>query len=320
MRKMLLATVLTALWFLCGGNADLRAERVRAAYPSGNVQFLPAFVALEKGFYKEEGMDIELISTRGATVAVQALAGGQIQFLLTIGPQMPAIWEGVADIVILAQQVGRPTFSLVVTPEIHKVADLKGKKVGVTFGGSTYSGFKALLEASKMNPDKDVEYISIPGSGPKVAAMKQGLISAALLAPPSDYVAMKAGFKRLLSLSDVFKDTAFTGLASMRKLTQENPKLAKRMVRAIVKGVLHTREHPDDAIKVMKKHLKMEQGAAQDAYQMIRDSLNPVPTPQGVELMAQWQAIAVGAKPKKKATEYMDLRFVNEAMAEMGKK
>ena len=65
------------------------------------------------------------------------------------------------------------------------------------------------------------------------------------------------------------------------------------MVRAIVRGVYHTRDNPEDAIQVTMKHLRMEREAAVDAYQLIRESLNPVPTEKGVELMAQWQAISV---------------------------
>lgn len=295
------------------------AEPVRAAYPSANVQFLPAFVSLEKGFYKREGLDAELISVQSAVTAVQALMGNQIHFILTIGPQMPAIWEG-SDIILLAQQVGRPTFSLIVTPEIQKITDLKGKKIGVSFGGSTFSGMKALLEVNKINSEKDVQYINIRGSNPKVAAMQQGIIAAALLAPPADYVAIKSGFKRLINLADVFKDTAFTGLAATAKTIRENPQFVKRMVRAIVRGVYHTRDNPEDAIQAMIKHLRMEREAAMDAYQLIRDSLNPIPTEKGVELMAEWQAVALNVKPKRPAREYMDLRFVKEVVAELGQK
>jgi len=232
---------------------------------------------------------------------------------------MPAVWEG-NDIMILAQQVGRPTFSLVVTPDIQKIADLKGKKLGVTFGGSTAAGTKALLELNKINPDKDVEYISLPGNEPKIAAMKQGIISGALLAPPADYLAMKAGLKRLVSLADVFKDTAFTGLAAHSRTIKENPQMVRRMVRAIVRSVLHTRDNPEDAMQIAMKRLGLDRDAAHDAYQMIREALVPVPTEKGVELMAQWQAIALNIKPKRKPSEYMDLRFANEAMAEMGQK
>lgn len=312
-----LLVILTALTILTAGKTG--AEPVRGAYPSANVQFLPAFVALEKGFYKREGLDAELISVRSAVTAVQALLGGQIHFIFSVGPQMPSIWEG-SDIILLAQMVGRPTFSMIVTPDIRTVGDLKGKKIGVSFGGSTFSGTKALLELYKMNPEKDVQYISIPGSQPKIAAMQQGIIQAGLLAPPADYLAIKAGFKRLVNLADVFKDTAFTGLAATGKTIKENPQFVKRMVRAIVRGVYHTRDYPEDAIYTMVKHWRMEREAAADAYQLIREALNPIPTEKGVELMAQWQAVALNVKPKRPARDYMDLRLVNEVVAELARK
>jgi ABC-type nitrate/sulfonate/bicarbonate transport system substrate-binding protein len=301
------------------GAAGAGAEPVRGAYPSANVQFLPAFVALERGFYKREGLDAELISVRSAVTAVQALLGNQIHFIFSVGPQMPSVWEG-ADIILLAQMIGRPTFSLMVTPDIQKVTDLKGKKIGVSFGGSTFSGTKAVLELYKMNPEKDVQYVSIPGSQPKIAAMQQGIIHAALLAPPSDYVALKAGFKRLVNLADLFKDTSFSGLAATGKTIKENPQFVKRMVRAIVRGVIHSRDYPDDAVQTMVRHWRMEREVAIDAYNLVKEALVPVPTEKGVELMAHWQAVALNVQPKRPVREYMDLRFVKEVVAELAKK
>lgn len=310
-----------AIFLVCcfAGAGQAISQPVRGAFPSPSIQILPMMVAAERGFYKREGLDLELVFVRGAATAVQTLLANQIHFIFSVGPQMPAVWEG-NDILLLAQQVGRPTFSLVVTPDIQKIADLKGKKLGVTFGGSTSAGTKALLDLNKINPDKDVEYINFPGNEPKIAAMKQGIISAALLAPPADYLAMKSGLKRLLSLADVFKDTAFTGLAATRKTINENPQMVKRMVRAIVRSVIYTRDNPEDALQVTMKRLGLERDAAQDAYQMIRQALVPVPTEKGLNLMAQWQAIALNIKPKRRPAEYMDLRFVNEAMAELGQK
>lgn len=259
----LIAAALTA-WFILAATSAA-AEPVRAAYPSANVQFLPAFVALEKGFYKREGLDAELVSVRSAV-------------------------------------------------------DLKGKKIGVSFRGSTFAGTKAILELNKMNPDKDVQYVSIPGSSPKIAAMQQGIIQAALLAPLADYLAVKAGFRRLVHLADIFKETSFTGLAATGKTIKDNPQFVKRTVRAIVRGVFHARDNPEDAIQTMMKHLRMERDAALDAYQLIRESLNPQPTGKGAELMAQWQATALNVKPKRPARDYMDLRFVNEVLVELGTK
>ena len=107
--------------------------------------------------------------------------------------------------------------------------------------------------------------------------------SAALLAPPSDYVALKAGFKRLVNLADLFKDTSFSGLAATGKTIRENPQFVKRMVRAIVRGVIHSREYPEDAAQTMVKHWRMERDVSIDAYNLVKDALNPVPTEKGVD-------------------------------------
>ena len=96
--------------------------------------------------------------------------------------------------------------------------------------------------------------------------------------------------------------------------------MAPNAVRAIVRSVLYTRDNPEEALQIMTKRLGLNRDAALDAYHMIREALVPVPTERGVELMAQWQAIALNTKPKRKPAEYMDLRFVNEVMAELGQK
>ena len=80
------------------------------------------------------------------------------------------------------------------------------------------------------------------------------------------------------------------------------------------------RDNPGDAIAVMIKSLRMDRDAATQTYNLVRSSFNPVPTVEGVERMALWQALAVGGKPKKAAAEYMDLHFLNQVLDEIKKK
>ena len=115
------------------------------------------------------------------------------------------------------------------------------------------------------------------------------------------------------------KKIASSGAAT-GKTVKENPQFAKRMVRAIVRGVLHARDNPEEAVQTMVKQWRMERDVAVDAYNLVKEALIPVPTEKGVELMAQWQSVALNVKPKRPVREYMDLRFVNEVMAEIGQK
>ena len=90
--------------------------------------------------------------------------------------------------------------------------------------------------------------------------------------------------------------------------------------RAVVRGVIHSRDYPEDAIQTMMKQWHMDRDVSVDAYNLVREALIPVPTEKGVELMAHWQSIALNVPPKRPARDYMDLRFVKEVMAELEKK
>lgn len=75
-------------------HAAAQVAKVRAVYPSINVQYLPAYLAQVKRIFAAEGLEAELIAVRGAKEGVQALVSGDIQFNMTVGPVLPAIWRG----------------------------------------------------------------------------------------------------------------------------------------------------------------------------------------------------------------------------------
>lgn len=299
--------------------AESQLVKVRAVYPSPNVQYLPAYVAQAKGIFKEEGLEIELIAVRGATEGVQALVAGDVQFAMMVGPVLPAIWRGV-DLKLLAQMVGMPTFSLIVRPEINKVEDLRGKKIGVSFGGMTFALVHDLFKLHGVDPEKGVEYVNIPGSAPKVAALEKGIIAAALIAPPTEFKAIQAGFKRLVFLGDVMPDLPFTGVIATFRYTKESPKTVEKMVRAITRAVYRTHDDSKAAIEVMQSYLKMTADEARETYNLVRKSFSPVLTEASVKKVAEVVSKSTGVKPTKAPGEYTDLSFLNKVLSELGKR
>ena len=93
--------------------AQAQPTKVRAAYPSVDVQYLPVYIAQTNGFFKAEGLEVELIVMRGARSGVQALVSGDVQFGLALGAAFSAIWSG-ADLKILGQMTNMLPFSLIV--------------------------------------------------------------------------------------------------------------------------------------------------------------------------------------------------------------
>ncbi len=311
----------TTLSLLLSFTATVQAQpvKVRAVYPSVDLQYLPAFVAQSKGIFKEEWLDVDLIVMPGGRLGVQALVSGDIHFVLQLGVSLPAIWNG-ADLKILAQMTNRPLFSLIVRPEIQRAEDLKGKKIGVSVGATTFALVHEFLNLNGINPDKGVEYVNIPGSRGKIAALEMGLISAAPLAPPGDLKAIQAGAKRLVFFGDLMPEVSFTGLIATTRFIKEEPKTVERMVRAIVRATHVTRDDSAAALDAMQRYLKMPPDEARESYRLVRTSFNPLLNESGIKKMAALVSKSIGVTPAREPKDYLDVSFLGRALADAGKK
>jgi NitT/TauT family transport system substrate-binding protein len=299
--------------------AQAQPAKVRAVYPSIDLQYLPAYVAQGKGIFRDEGLDVELIVMPGGRLGVQALVSGDIHFILQLGVALPAIWQG-ADLKILAQMTNMPLFSLIVRPDIQKPADLKGKKIGVSVGATTSALVHEYLRVNGVDPDKGVEYVNIPGSRGKMAALEKGLIAAAPIAPPGDLRAIQAGSRRLAFFGDLMPDVSFTGLIATGRYIKEDPKNVARMVRAIVRGTYAARDDAEASTAAMQKYMKLTPDEARETFRLVRRSMNANLTEPGVQKMAALVAKSLGVTPSKEPREYMDVSFLNRALSDVGGK
>ena len=214
------ALVLTVA--LC--SSPLRAQINKPIYISlpgpGNIQHLAYVVAKEKKFYDEMGLtNVNIVVLRGNAMNVQALLSGSVHYSSAFGPSMQAMFKG-EQIRVLLQIFNQIPFGLITRPEIKRLEDLKGQKIAVTFGGSTYSVLQALF-VKHGHSEKFAEYLNIPDNEGKAIALMQGRASAALMAPPTDRPLLKAGMKRLVYLGDEFKNVPFSALQAMAKHVQD---------------------------------------------------------------------------------------------------
>ena len=304
--------------FLAPG-VQAQLTKIRAVYPSVDVQYLPAYLGQTKGFFKEEALDVELIVMRGARSGVQALLSGDVQFGLALGAAFSAIWSG-GDLKIVAQMTNMLPFSLVVRPEIKRIEDLKGKRIGASVGSTTYALVYDLLKAHGIDPDKGVEYVNIPGAAPRIAALEKGFLAATPLAPPGDVKAVQAGFKRLVFFGDVLPEMSFTGLVATGRYIRENPKIVERMVRAIVRGTLSARDDSAAAIGAMQSYMKMPLDDSSETYRLVRKSFTPALNESGVKKMADLVSSSIGVSQTREPKDFMDVSFLSRAMSDLNKK
>jgi ABC-type nitrate/sulfonate/bicarbonate transport system substrate-binding protein len=307
------------LLLLLAPQVQAQTIKVRAVYPSIDVQYLPAYLGQTKGFFKEESLETELIVMRGARSGVQALVSGDVQFGLALGAVFSAIWSG-ADLKILAQMTNMLPFSLIVRPEIQRIEDLKGKRIGASVGSTTQALVYDLLKLHGIDPDKGVEYVNIPGAGPRIAALEKGLIAATPLASPGDLKALQAGFKRLVFFGDVLPPMSFTGLVASGRYIRENPKTVERMVRAIVRGTVSARDDSAGAIGAMQTYMKMTLEDSRETYRLVGKSFSPMLSEPGVKKMADLVSTSIGVGQTKDPKDYMDVSFLNRALSDLKRK
>jgi len=259
MKRLTILTAVLAVAFLA---SPLRAQINKPIYISlpgpGNIQHLAYVAAKEKKFYDEMGLtNVNIVVLRGNAMNVQALLSGSVHYSSAFGPSMQAMFKG-EQIRVLLQIFNQIPFGLITRPDIKRLEDLKGQKIAVTFGGSTYSVLQALFSKYGYG-DKFAEYLNIPDNEGKAIALVQGRAAAALFAPPTDRPLLKAGFKRLIYMGDEFKNVPFSALQAMAKQVQTEPDMTERMVRAVMKALYWIRANREASIDIIMKNGRLDQ-------------------------------------------------------------
>ena len=280
----------------------------------GNIQHLAYVVAKEKKFYDEMGLsNVNIVVLRGNAMNVQALLSGSVHYSSAFGPSMQAMFKG-EQIRVLLQIFNQIPFGLITRPEIKRLEDLKGQKIAVTFGGSTYSVLQALF-AKYGYGEKFAEYLNIPDNEGKAIALMQGRAAAALMAPPTDRPLLKAGMKRLVYLGDEFKNVPFSALQAMAKHVQAEPDMTERMVRAVMKALYWIRANREGSIDIVMKNGRLDQREiAASLYDLMRDAYIPSLSPEGLYKRAELEFAVLKDKPNFKPEQFIDDRFYKAAL------
>lgn len=231
---------------------------------------------------------------------------------------MQAMFRG-EQIRVLLQIFNQIPFGLITGPNVKRLEDLKGTKIAVTFGGSTYSVLQALFVKHGFN-EKFAEYLNIPDNEGKAIALMQGLASAALMAPPTDRPLLKAGYKRLIYLGDEFKNVPFSALQAMNKQVQDEPDMTQRMVNAVMKALYWIRANREGSIDVIMKAGRMnEREVAGSLYDLMREAYVPSLSAEGLYKRAELEFAILKERPNFKPEQFVDDRFYKTALKSLAR-
>ncbi|HMF50414.1 MAG TPA: ABC transporter substrate-binding protein [Candidatus Saccharimonadales bacterium] len=244
-------------------------EEIFASYAGPTVTFLPAEVARQRGFMREQNLDIKFLLTR-SEVDRAALASGNVDYTLRAGSSFVSAARGLpVKIVFLGTM--RPFWGLVVRPEIKSVTELKGKSLGVPgLLGSQQISAKFILKHYGMDPDKDVIY-RVVDTGTRIAAMQSGSIDSSMMDYGEAFRAKKAGLKFLVNAAELHGLLAGGVAVNIKKL-KEQPDQVLRMLKAMTRALKYIQENPEGTQQVMMNWLKLDREMAADIYQMAKNN------------------------------------------------
>jgi NitT/TauT family transport system substrate-binding protein len=294
------------------------AEKIKFALPGNSMGYLPLFVAVHRGFFKDEGIDIELPRLIPA-MAQNALLSGEVQYhgladsglrLAARGAPIRAIFYG-AD---------RPMYYLVAQKEIGSVTELKGKKIGVSqFGGTSDLSARLVLKHFGIEPERDALIIQIGSEGTRVAALRVGSVAAIIVPVPAVVLLKRDGFNEISFVGDVVQ-FASNGYSTTEQRIKEHPQEVKKVVRALYRGLRFAKENPEGTIAVIQKEWKVDPDVAKESYAAIVKALNEDGIIGEKQLKVHFDIIRKGDKnigeiPVDKVVDFSLLREVRRELS-----
>ena len=314
MKAVILAVSLFVQFLFCSvASAQLIKVTVGNNAISGNG--LPAWMAIEAGIFRKNGLDVQLVYFRGGTITAMALVARETPISQVSGPPIvSAVLKG-ADAVMIAGGNVVSEYWLMSRPEIKTAEQLKGGSVAIaTFGGQADFISRIALQRLGLTPGKDVAIVQIGTVPERLSALDKGRVQAAMLNTPDNVVAQKKGLYNLVSVRLPYQGV---GLATTRTFIRESPDIVRRYVRSQIEAVHRIKTDRETGLKVLAKYLaSTDKEILEMTYDDIRsdEKLAPkqYPTLEGIknilEPMAQTDAKAKAAK----AEDFVDMRFIKE--------
>ena len=249
---------------LLGPPSSLRAERIAIATPSRGLFEFPVVVAMRKGFYKSEGIDVDKIQMQPA-IGVKALISGDVGYLLAWGSALRAAVTGV-PLKAVVGLASRPLHVLVARPEIRTPKDLKGKVIGVdSVAGTVDYLSRVAVRHFGLEPEKDVKIIVTGESPTRLAALHAGSIDATPIDVAFAVKAEDEGFRRLVYLGDLI-ELPLSGIAVMDHKLQTQRDQVRRVVRATVRGNRFMKQNRAETVQMLSDYLKITPAQSARAY------------------------------------------------------
>jgi len=267
--------ILLSFVLIFGFPAVSQAQKLVVGYSGITAIQAPFWIIKDAGYFKQEGLDANLIYIAASSTMAQAMMAGEVAISTANSQAIVDTGLQGGDLVAVGAIVNFVALYVIAAPEIKTVQDLRGKPVGVTrFGATTDFAMQMFLKKYGLEPVRDVPIIQIGGLPELAAGLSNKSIYAAAMSYPMGLVAQQAGMKMLANLAKEQIPFLHQGLTTTARFMRERRPQAKAFVRAYGKAVhfMHTRKEESKAI--VSRYTKvtdpgMLEGTIQYAYDFV---------------------------------------------------
>jgi len=260
---MKIVAVLGLALIISPGSAEA-LDKVRMSISAVDVSFLTGGLALKRGMFRDEGLDVEVIRMN-ANVSITALSTGDIDYTMVFSSVVRGALRGL-PMKVVASFMDSSTHLLIARPEYKTIRDLKGKTLAVSnYGATSDVAARMMMKQGGVDPEKELKIIQLGAERGRYAALKEGIVDVAVLSPPTDTDAVRSGFRVLSRFYEHFK-LPFTGLGANLKKLKEKPDEVKRMVKAMLRANRFVRSNREGTIQTLMDWVKVDRESAAATY------------------------------------------------------
>ena len=314
----LLALLILLVFSSRGAAATAQLTRLNVGYSAVSADQLPAWVAKDSGTFTKNGLEVQLIFFTGGTTAILALVSGDVPITQVSGPGLVSSSLAGSDSVFVASGITSLNYVLIGRQGVKTTEQLKGGTLAISrFGSATDSIARFALRNVGLTPGKDVTLVQV-GSGPeRLNALVAGKVTAAVINPPSSFIAEKRGLAVLADVAKMGLVFQHTGAATTRKYIREHQDTVRRYVKSHVDAVHKMWTDKEATIRALGKNMPgVEREFLEKSYENVMNealfSKKQYPSLEGLKTVldeiAERDPRAKSAKPE----QFTDSSFIRE--------
>ena len=292
-------------------------EKLRLTYSAIAGSQASFWIPYEAGIFRKHGLDVELLYVGGGGRAAQVVQSGEVPIgTFTGGAVVNANLAG-GDLVIIASSLNVFTFVVMAKPEIRRVEELKGKKIGISrFGSATDFGLRFAESQWPIKRQRDFAVIQMGGVTDILAALKTGGIDAGVINAELAILARRDGFRDVADISKMGLSFPTSSIVTTRSYIKRSENTVRKFVRAYADGVHFSKTQRAFSVQVMSKYMRNNDLAmVNDLYDLylIQNMLRiPRPAPEAIKTVLDQIAETDPRAANLRPEQFIDSRFFQE--------